>query len=180
MLLKDELKKALDSRGGHTIASVIMCTPPSNMRKTGNPFRDSKVLKVTKAQVMIGHDYEKMVINRSAKVNGTVSDFEAEKMSGKVWEIPNLIERSITNPDQRYLRLYFNAKSNTEISFLIDGVEATPEQTETIKSFIPERAISEKQKEEADLDTLKDQIIISSPKVENLRSLKFSGQEFVV
>ena len=112
-----------------TFVGVHSLTEPK-MRKTNNPFNGHLVQKMTIQTLQFGYSYENAVNNR---IEGSGETFVAEPLKWGEWLIPNKV---ITHKGKLYARFY-KVDNSTEpnVTYLIDGVIATDEQEEIIKSF---------------------------------------------
>lgn len=124
-----------------TFVGVHSLTEPK-MRKTNNPFNGHLVQKMTIQTLQFGYSYENAVNNR---IDGSGETFVAEPLKWGEWLIPNKV---ITHKGKLYARFY-KVDNNTEpnVVYLIDGVIATEEQEETIKSFLVSSSPSARQSE---------------------------------
>lgn len=124
-----------------TFCEVHSLTEPK-MRKTNNPFNGMRVQKMTIQTLQWGYNYENGVNNR---LNGGTT-FVAEPLKWGEWLIPNKV---ITHKGKLYARFYKvdNAMASTKTTYLIDGIIATEEQEEVIKSFLVAPSSSARQAE---------------------------------
>ena len=121
------------------------------MLKKGNPLNSSKVEKVSVASgYKIGCSYENLM-NQALNRSEVENSWETEKPKGKhfVEGCAPFLLQSDTDKDTYYIRLYQPRKNfKATVTYLVDGMEATKEQIETIKSFLPKKSpISAKQAE---------------------------------
>lgn len=117
---------------------VVTITTPK-MNKRNNPFlmNGDNVQKITfYHNVGLGISYENATNNKLAK-NGEEANFEAEKPKGMTWEYFPFILKSDRNPEQKYLRLQYYANTKVRSLYMINGKLATPQEIETIKTFLP-------------------------------------------
>jgi hypothetical protein len=128
---------------------------------------------------MLGNNYGKAIENREFKLTGEKKEFETEEMKGKHWKegYENLIAVKDTDETVMYLRTYHNMANNeSKVVYLIDGVEATEEQMEELKIWLPKPSESKKQ-EEFGLDK-KEQIVPRDVTLSNVKSLKIGDWHF--
>jgi hypothetical protein len=158
-----------------TFISMVTATIPSDMRKTGNPYadKDTTVHKVSKYGAQINFNYTNAVNNQLER-EGKEADFEAQmNWHKKKFDEFNGCVCSKMEGDQRQEYLFFRNMSVERIGFAINGVEATTEQTEIIKSFIPKKAMPTNQGTEK-------AILVQTIKLQNIKLLKLNGQYYEV
>jgi hypothetical protein len=123
--------------------SLAIVTEPK-MRKQGNPFfteglsengrkvlvPNCKIEKHTSLTAIAAASYQKMIEKRATAENFV---FEEDKVI-KEWLIKNFIGAGANGVYMRYY--FFPKKCNYKAYYTINGVIATTEQTETIKSFL--------------------------------------------
>ena len=138
--MTNEILSVLNTIKVGTFCEVHSLTEPK-MRKTGNPFNGHKVQKMTIQTLQWGYNYENGVNNR---LNGGTT-FVAEPLKWGEWLIPNKV---ITHKGKLYARFYkVDNDTKPNVMYLIDGVIATDEQEETIKSFLIAPSQSNRQAE---------------------------------
>lgn len=138
----------------------------ARLKKTGNPFAKDSVTKITRINCQFNYDYETAVKNRIAKNDGEKDNFVGEKLPYGVWVTPNKIIKHNENIFVRFYRIK-NAKS--QVRYFINGDEASAEQTEIIKQFLPTISESKKQNE-AGL-TAPDQVQPFNINIENILTI---------
>lgn len=132
----------LSSISNGTFVGVHSLTEPK-MRKTGNPFNGHKVQKMTIQTLQYGYNYANAVNNRIGDTKHET--FVAEPLKWGEWLIPNKV---ITHKGKLYARFYkVDNDTKPNVMYLIDGVIATDEQEETIKSFLIAPSQSNRQAE---------------------------------
>jgi hypothetical protein len=89
------------------------------------------VTKRTSGNVQLRYNYENAVNNRLEKA-GLERTFEAQSLPWGQWFIPNLI---ITHKDETYLRFYSFKGAEMNVTYFVDGHEATPEELAIIKDY---------------------------------------------
>lgn len=126
-----------------TFCEVHSLTEPK-MRKTGNPFNGHRVQKMTIQTLQWGYNYENGVNNRIGDTKHET--FVAEPLKWGEWLIPNKV---ITHKGSLYARFYKvdNEMASSNVTYLIDGIIATEEQEEVIKSFLIASSSSARQAE---------------------------------
>lgn len=131
------------NKGTFGIVMVAM-TDPSGMRKTNNPYV-GRVKKVTKTtNVALGYDYVNYIKSKLAK-EGLTTDYVSQKPNGKSWYNHPYILVSDKDSTKHYLRCYYRPNTQTKVVWLVDGREATKEEIEEIKTFIPSKPMSKVQ-----------------------------------
>lgn len=117
----------------------------ARLKKTGNPYRNDDVRKVTTMSVYVNADYENGV-NRRLENNGKEGNFSAESMRGAEW-VEGFENKICVSKEGLRLRLYRHKNSNPVTTYLINGRLATDEETKVIKQFLPTKSVSLKQSE---------------------------------
>lgn len=158
-----------------TFINMVTATVPSDMRKTGNPYAEkgTVVHKVSKYNAQINFNYTNAVNNQLTR-EGKEADFEAQiNWHAKKFDQFNGCVCSKMEGDQRQEYLFFRNMNVERIGFSINEVEATKEQTEIIKSFIPKKAMPTNQGTEK-------AILVQTIKLQNIKLLKLNGQYYEV
>lgn len=129
-------------------ASIVAITTTTNinkkMRKTGNPYNNDVVTKLSvRKNYQFGYNYQNGVNNR-LDAQGCEANFVAESLKWGEWLIPNKV---ISHKGNLYARFYRMANSIEESTYYINGVKASAEETATIKSFLPKPSASNRQTE---------------------------------
>ena len=139
----NSILSVLSNINNGSFVGVHSLTEPK-MRKTGNPFNGHRVQKMTIQTLQWGYNYANAVNNRIGDAKHET--FVADPLAWGEWLIPNKV---ITHKGKLYARFYKvdneMCKSNT--IYLIDGVMASEEQEEVIKSFLIESSSSARQSE---------------------------------
>lgn len=120
---------------------MVSVTIPT-MRKKNNPYL-GRVEKITySVNVCFGYDYASYLFGKAKKqgvLNGrTLSDFQAEvsKPKGMNWIEHPFFLQSENDPQQEYIRCYYNSNSKSYSIYLLDGKVANEEEEKQIISFI--------------------------------------------
>lgn len=126
---------------------VLTVTQPT-MRKTNNPYY-GRVTNITERLGNLGTNYENAVNNQREREELPES-FSAEAMWKGAGEHVNKNIVRHKDSGENYLVFYPRSNHNglpvnAEQRWLVDGVPATQEQIEEIKSFMPNRTSSGKQ-----------------------------------
>ena len=123
-----------------SFVGVHSLTEPK-MRKTGNPLVGHKVQKLTVQTLQFGYSYQNAVNNR---IDGDKT-FTAEPLKWGEWLVPNKV---ITHKGKLYARFYkVDNGTAPSVMYLIDGVVATEEQEQVIKTYLVAPAPSARQAE---------------------------------
>lgn len=101
----------------------------AKLKKRGNPLRDANVEKVSRFQIQVGCDLQRIESNRAAKEGR-----EARTIGPLPWG--EYVEGGlplIRHNNSLYLRGFWVKSLNSD--YLVDGRPATSEEVETIKQF---------------------------------------------
>ena len=132
----------LNTIANGTFVGVHSLTEPK-MRKTNNPFNGHKVQKMTIQTLQWGYNYANAVNNRIGDEKHET--FVADPLKWGEWLIPNKV---ITHKGKLYARFYkVDNGTPANVTYLIDGVIATEEQEQVIKSFLVAPSSSARQAE---------------------------------
>ena len=135
-----DILSVLSTISNGTFVGVHSLTEPK-MRKTNNPFNGHKVQKMTIQTMQYGYSYENAVNNRI----GSEETFVAEPLKWGEWLIPNKV---ITHKGKLYARFYkVDNDTKPNVMYLVDGIIATEEEEEVIKSFLVAPSTSNRQAE---------------------------------
>ena len=120
---------ALESALYCTMVSFVSITIPT-MRKTNNPYfgRVQKRTSVKRAlfnATYIGYDE-----------NGNPLPKKEVGKEPLPWGVWRKFRKTIEHKGKVYMRCYFVPQTITKVEYLIDGVPATAEQTEEIKTYL--------------------------------------------
>ena len=159
----------LSNLNGASFVNLTTITEPK-MKKTGNPFADCKVQKMTTQVMQFGYSYENAVNNRTDKD----IEFVAEPLKWGEWLIPNKV---ITHKGNLYARFYKVGNEKAKTIFLIDGFIASAEQTEIIKSFLPAPSESNRQ---AEVSLTDNQVKPRDFAFKSIVGLKVNGETYKV
>ena len=132
----------LNTIANGTFVGVHSLTEPK-MRKTNNPFNGHKVQKMTIQTLQWGYNYANAVNNRIGDEKHET--FVADPLKWGEWLVPNKV---ITHKGKLYARFYkVDNGTPANVTYLIDGVIATEEQEQVIKSFLVAPSSSARQAE---------------------------------
>jgi len=160
----DELRHSLEELpAGATFVSVVQVTP-ADMNKTNNPFY-GKVFKVAKLQGVLDGDYTKAV-NRQRLREGKAADFVSQprKWGQRVGDTCLIEHKGTYYLEVRVLR--------TLRSRLVDESGRFMAKSK-VAAFLKAESGAPQQ----DLDK---EIVIRTPKLENLRRIAIKGQRFEI
>lgn len=118
---------------------------PVKMNKKKNPLYEKKVERHTKGTFAFGNSYTERV-NESLENASSEEVYQTKTLPWGEWVsgAENKViqytkkdedDNSITN---FYLR-YYNAKNTDILEYLVDGVKATTEESQTISQFLPKK-----------------------------------------
>ena len=133
---KQSIIEMLINDGGSATFANMLAEVEEKQLKRGNPLATAKVTKLVNYNMLLNANYTNMVNNRREK-EGKEADFEAkENWFAKVNDGFNgSIVRN--KKDHTALYLFFACNNAKTEKYFVNGVEATPEQVETIKQFKP-------------------------------------------
>lgn len=164
--------------GSFTFGRITLLVDVDNMNKTGNPFY-GRVQKLTSFNVGLQGGYANMVERMRERCG--VSEVE-QFIALPSWYAPMngkpscAIGTHQTNTEQVYLSVYPNNSHTVEVTYFIDGVEATEFQLEQLKPFLKEgskgsirQGLSEDK-----------QIVIRRPKIESVKLFHADGMKIQV
>lgn len=150
----------------------------AKMNKRGNPFfvkngaslvAANEVLKHSIITYDFGGNYEQRV-NEALVADGSQGTFKSSELAWGSWKVAGKI---IEHGEKLYVRCYINRANNMEISYTVDGVQATSEQLSIIKEFTPEKKESVKQSNEG-LEAEK-QIIPNNVDFDHIINIEMGG-----
>ncbi|MBO7241533.1 MAG: hypothetical protein J6U90_03695 [Methanobrevibacter sp.] len=149
------------------------------MNKKGNPLKDSNVTKQQSFEAIFGRNYEKMV-NESASNNDICKEgeqvFKSQKLPYGEW-VEGGVDRVIkhTNKEGKekfYIRCYNPIYKSTE--YYVNGLKATKEEEETIKSFIPNKKSESQSQKEIGLEK-EHQVSVNNIDFDNIVEINVNG-----
>lgn len=162
--------EAINDGGAATFANVLAVVKQT-MLKRGNPLKDAEITKLTEYKVSLNNNYQNRV-NNARISEGKEADFNSvENWHMKVYDSFNgSIVANKSNMSDRYLLMIVN-NSKTH-KYFVDGVEATPEQLEIIKTY--------KQKSnKATNQGLENDIICRTIKISGIRQINVNKQQIM-
>jgi hypothetical protein len=161
---------AINDGGCATFANVLAVVE-QKMLKTGNPLKNSAITKLTEYSVSLNNNYQNRVNNALVR-EGKEADFSSKEN----WHTPvydsfnGSIVAKKSNMSDRYLKMIVN-NSKTH-KYFVDGVEATPEQLEIIKTY--------KQKSNKAVNQgLENDVICRTIKVSGIRQINVNKQQIM-
>jgi len=147
-VLVNSLMAGLANYRKGSFGTTISITTTPKMNKGGkggiavNPLLGRDVQKHTiYTNVKLGSDYNKVNGNKIERAGGEKSDWVAEPAKG-MHRFNDFICQSDTDDNQFYLNVLFFKNTRVDYSYSVDGVPATPEQVETIKSYLTSKGNS--------------------------------------
>jgi len=147
-VLVNSLMAGLANYRKGSFGTTISITTTPKMNKGGkggiavNPLLGRDVQKHTiYTNVKLGSDYNKVNGNKIERAGGEKSDWVAEPAKG-MHRFNDFICQSDTDDNQFYLNILFFKNTRVEYSYSVDGVPATEEQVETIKSYLTSKGNS--------------------------------------
>lgn len=176
--IKSEIIAILINDGGKFTFANIIAEVAVKQLKTGNPYKDSVITKLTEYPVMVNGNYTNLVRNKRRKqaiANG-LSVEEAETFANAFVASENwftkendlfngAIIHKTSNPAEKYILFACNPNNKAKtFEYYIDGKVATAAEVETIKSFIPK--VKEGAKQE-----LADPVIVRTVKIAGIRKI---------
>ena len=135
---------ALNKKRGQFGFVIVTETEPT-MRKTNNPFIGRVTKRTTITDPMLGASYENMVNNRIERTTEqTNPDYKAIKPTGKHY-FNEWCDQSDKDEKTFYLRIGTTKATKRISQFFVDGREATSNEIDTIKQFLPTKKPCQKQ-----------------------------------
>lgn len=159
--------------------SVEMMTEPKMNKGRGtnvNPYF-GRVEKKSICRYKFNADYENAIRNKQIRL-GVTPDFNSEPIKGKSWLVYNKIEKSLSDENTLYMRLYIVPQQKVSVTYYIDGRLATEDEITIIKQWLPKSSSSIKQLEHG--IPIDEQLEIRSPKIENLIKIRMDKKEITV
>lgn len=178
MSVTEFIQFCLSLRNGSFTFGRITLLVEEEMNKTGNPFY-GRVQKLSSFNVGLQGGYEAMV-ERMRERCGVAEVEQFIALPG--WFVPMNGKSSCAvgthniNTQQVYLSVYPNNSHTTEVTYFIDGVEATAFQLEQLKPFLKQGSKGSKRQ---GLPEDK-QIIIRRPKIENVVLFHADGMKIQI
>ena len=171
-LTRSQFADTVTAIKGATFMSLRLRTEPK-MRKTNNPYF-GRVEKVSQTNVTVGAIYQNSVNRQSEREgNEKAGDFEAMSLPWGQWLVPNKL---ITHKGKLYLRAQVNAHMVPDVTYEIDGKEATSEQLAELETFIQTRKPSARQKEQGNEKEVKPFTVA----IENIEEVTESGATYTL
>lgn len=129
----DFLKNLISDGGRHTFASITVVTVPK-MNKKNNSFF-GRVIKKTVMQISLNANYTNIVNNRLEKEGGESNFVAKENWHTPVFDGNNGSIVAHREKGGLYLKIIVNKV--LENTYFVDGREATTDEINEIKMFIP-------------------------------------------
>jgi hypothetical protein len=162
--------EAINDGGSATFANVLAVVE-QKMLKTGNPLKNSAITKLTEYNVSLNNNYQNRV-NNSLIREGKEANFESQgNWHTKVHDTFNgSIVAKKSNMSEKYLLMIVN--NSTTHKYFVDGIEATPEQVEVIKTY---RQKSNKAVNQG----LENDVICRTIKIAGIRQINVNKQQII-
>ena len=125
----------------YTLGYLRMLSEPSGFKKTNNPLH-GRVKKMSGWGFGLNADYSRRVIINREK-EGLTPDFEA--LPSYAEAINKIVSRKKTDPSILYLSVFPVNNFGQFTTWFVDNREATAEEVEQIKSFLPTKSETSRQ-----------------------------------
>ena len=130
--------------------------------------------KVTKYQnVTLQRSYQNAVENRS----DSDIPYEVEAPKGKAWVegAEGILLHSISDPTKFYLRISENKNTKRETTYYVNNVEATEDEIEIIKAYLPQKNYTCKKQVEYGVDA-NNLVVVKDITLNNIIAIKFGDR----
>ena len=155
-----------------TFANFVIETD-AKLKKTGNPYNGENVRKVSKYKVQLNFNYTNAVNNQLER-EGKEANFEAqENWHTKKYDSFNGCVAMKMEGNQRQEYLFFRKLDVERIGFMMNNKVATPEQSETIKVFLPSHSAPKNQGTDKPIE-------VQTVKLQNIKLLSLEGEFYEV
>jgi hypothetical protein len=159
----DVLQSVIDGLKTAVPVSMDLVTKPSNMRVTGNPYRNA--VKVVTISGMIGMDYEAGVNNQLGREDKDL-DFSAQR---PVW-MRHLGRNLGTNKAGNRTYVPIKVQSASKPVYLCDGLDVTDKVTPFLR-----KATTPKTQ-----DKLATKVVWRTPALDSIHKVRMLGAEYTV
>ena len=148
---RERLVELLTSTNASSV--TIVSVADAKMNKTNNPFyhkegrawvADKVVTKRSETTYNFGGSYEARV-NEALVADGSTATFKSGALAWGEWLVEGKV---IQYNGEFYVRVYVNRDNTSNVTYFVDGKEATESEVKTIKEFTPEKGASAKQTNE--------------------------------
>ncbi len=166
--LSELANKLKEIDGSSASAFWMLCETDARLKKTGNPYRDEKVTKLSRYNGLLNFNYTNSVNNQLER-EGKEANFEAqENWHAKKFDKVNgcIAEKAEGNSSQEYI--WFKNDNSDRIAFAINGNVANESDTAICEQFIPPHSPNKSQGTEVAITPL-------TIKLQNIRLLKAKG-----
>ncbi len=162
-----QLFEVLNEIKGAKFATIVTETEPK-MKKTGNPFLNSNIIKKSEVNITLNFIYENSV-NNQRKKEGNTEEFHAKP---RQWgsRIPKT--SFVIHKGSIYVEAKINAKPK-EVRYFSNGKLMNEAQVELLKPFLPTSNSSSRQEVEKE-------VIVRDFKLENIVELKLNGNHYLI
>ena len=151
----------------------MITTTDARLKKTGNPYKDEKVEKVSGYQGSINVNYTKAVNNQRER-EGLEADFQAtQNWHEKKYDEYNgcVVVKVEGNKRQEYLM--FIKQKVKRYGFYLNGAKSTTEQAETFKAFLPTHSPAKNQ-------GLVKTVDVQTIKLENIKRITINKKTYEI
>jgi hypothetical protein len=165
---KQTIIETLINDGGSAKFAQMTAEVEQKQLKTGNPLRNAKVTKIVEYNMLLNANYQNMVNNRREK-EGKEADFEAKENWFK--KVNDGFNGSIVanKKDETALYLFFACNNAKTHKYLVNGIEATPDEIAIIKQFKPEVKKAENQ-------GLEEDVVVRTVKLSGIKQIKCGAE----
>lgn len=154
---------------------LVSFTDPK-IKKTGNPFKNKKVIKRTEGDFLFGGSFKEKVEEKLDQKGLIDENYEVGSLPWGKW-VEGAENKVIEHKGEYYMR-YYPSDNASSVEYFIDDAKATDEEFETIKQFLPTKKVSQKQLD-AGLEakeTVKPLVVNFS----NIVSIRFNDTEYII
>lgn len=172
-LTRDELKSRLEKLQHATICSIIALTSPT-MRKTGNPWNDVEVVKLSRVGGFICWTYSKSVNNqRDREQKPTNADGSVEQFVAAARQWGKRIKGSpfVEHKGSFYLEVKVQSARSPEYFNAADGIPIT---ADSLDPWLPKR------KTEAGRQGVEKPVIVRDYRLDGIAQIKLKSKTLVV
>ena len=157
------ITKLINDGGKATFANVIAEVSQKQLKR-GNPLKDSLITKVVNYNMLLNANYQNMVNNQRLREEKK-ADFVA-KPNWFVKENDSFNGSIVAKKSDTTSKYLFFACNNAKTTkYLVNGIDATKEQIETIKEFRPKTTKAVNQ-------GLDNDIVVRTIKLEGIKEIK--------
>lgn len=163
-----EFVQILSDQDWGTFAHIKLVTPPTYMRKTDNPFYSREIVKITKANYLLGNSYVKRVKSNYEKEGMDFSTYVRGILPGRR-HFRNCVFTDIKTESKFYLMVEFFQEIKPEMKFMEGANEI---DRRVIQPFLKKYVVSQRQEQEK-------KVFVITPLVTNIKEITFGGIKYV-